>query len=187
VGRWLAGWITRVLLRLAYFAHGADGLNALFLIMPARFLTPTLRRHGATIGNGVEMQTPITFHNVSPTFGQHYKNLNVGADSYLGKEVFLDLADEIRIENNVTVSMRVMLLTHTHAGKSPLIEGRLKPSYAPIVLGTGCYIGAGAIILPGVEIGRGAIVGAGAIVTCMVESGTTVVGMPARVIQSAAE
>ena len=46
----------------------------------------------------------------------------------------------------------------------------------------GCWIGASAVILPGVLVGRGAIIGAGAIVTRPVEAGTTVVGMPARLI-----
>lgn len=42
------------------------------------------------------------------------------------------------------------------------------------------FIGAGAIVLPRVQIGRGAIIGAGAVVIHNVESGTTVVGRPAR-------
>ncbi len=44
-------------------------------------------------------------------------------------------------------------------------------------------IGTGARILPGVHIGRGAVVGAGAVVRSDVEAGTTVVGVPARVIE----
>ena len=44
-------------------------------------------------------------------------------------------------------------------------------------------IGTGARILPGVHIGRGAVVGAGAVVRDDVEAGTTVVGVPARVIE----
>ena len=46
----------------------------------------------------------------------------------------------------------------------------------------GCWIGASAVILPGVVVGRDAIIGAGAIVTRPVEAGTTVVGIPARLI-----
>jgi len=41
-------------------------------------------------------------------------------------------------------------------------------------------IGAGAVILPGVEIGAGAQVGANSVVTRDVPPGTTVAGIPAR-------
>jgi len=179
MGRWLVGWLAQLALRIAYLAHQAEGLNALFLVLPARFLAPTLRRYGAIIGEQAEMSTPITFHNTSAIPGQHYANLRVGAHCYFGKEVFLDLADQIEIEDNVTLSMRVMILTHTHAGKSPLSEGRLPPRYASVHLKRGCYIGAGTILLPGVEIGEQAIVGAGAVVTRSVAAEDIVAGVPA--------
>lgn len=50
----------------------------------------------------------------------------------------------------------------------------------------GASIGAGAVILPGLQIGAGAMVGAGAVVTRDVPAGATVVGNPARVIRTAA-
>ena len=49
-------------------------------------------------------------------------------------------------------------------------------------LGQGCWVGAAAVILPGVVVGQDAIIGAGAIVTRPVEAGTTVVGIPARLM-----
>ena len=50
----------------------------------------------------------------------------------------------------------------------------------PIRIGKRCWIGANAVILPGVELGDDVVVGAGAVVTRSVASGTTVVGIPAR-------
>ena len=49
-------------------------------------------------------------------------------------------------------------------------------------LGQNCWVGASAVILPGVVVGQDAVIGAGAIVTRSVEAGTTVVGIPARLI-----
>lgn len=43
-------------------------------------------------------------------------------------------------------------------------------------------LGGGAVILPGVTIGEKAMVGAGAVVTRSVQSGTIVVGNPARMV-----
>ena len=50
-------------------------------------------------------------------------------------------------------------------------------------IGKRCFIGANAIIMPGVRIGDSVIVGAGAIVTKNVKSNTIVAGNPARVIK----
>jgi len=50
-------------------------------------------------------------------------------------------------------------------------------------IGEGSLIGAGAVILPGLSIGAWSIIGAGAVVINNVQSGETVVGSPARVIQ----
>jgi acetyltransferase-like isoleucine patch superfamily enzyme len=175
-------WLFSLVIWAAYQSYKEAGLNAIFLVVPAKFLAPTLVKYGASIGKNADMQTPITFHNVSADPGKHYANLQVGSDCYFGKEVFLDLAERIVIEDRVTISMRAMLLTHTHAGKSPLSDGRLPPSHAPVFLRMGCYLGAGAIILPGITVGEQAIVGAGAVVTRDIPSGAVVAGVPARII-----
>ena len=52
------------------------------------------------------------------------------------------------------------------------------------VLRSGCWIGAGAIILGGVEVGECAVVGAGAVVTTSVQPRTVVAGVPARVVKT---
>ena len=57
----------------------------------------------------------------------------------------------------------------------------------PVILEEGCWIGANAILLPGVRIGRNAVVGAGSIVTKSVPDYTVVAGNPARVIKSVPE
>ncbi|GGW77084.1 acetyltransferase-like isoleucine patch superfamily enzyme [Streptomyces albaduncus] len=45
------------------------------------------------------------------------------------------------------------------------------------------WIGAGAVILPGVTVGRGSVVGAGSVVTADVPPMTVVAGTPARVLR----
>jgi acetyltransferase-like isoleucine patch superfamily enzyme len=53
-------------------------------------------------------------------------------------------------------------------------------SEAPVRIGKNCWIGANAIILPGVDLGDGSIVGAGAVVTRSFPTGSLLVGVPAR-------
>jgi len=53
----------------------------------------------------------------------------------------------------------------------------------PIHVGKNCWIGAGAIILPGVNLGDGSIIGAGSVITKPVEPYTVVVGNPARIVR----
>lgn len=181
--RWLTKAIFKVMVGLAYAAYQAEGLNALLLIMPAKFIAPTLRRHGAQIGERIEIHSPLIIHNASAARGRHYAHLSIGEDCYFGRDVFFDLKDEIRCENQVTVSMRVTLITHTDVGHSPVAQ-RLPPSHAPIVLRHGAYIGAGAIILQGVEVGEGAVIGAGAVVLDNVPPWSVVVGVPGRTTKS---
>lgn len=54
----------------------------------------------------------------------------------------------------------------------------------PVIIRKGCWIGANAIILPGVEVGENSVVAAGSIVTKSVPKNTVVAGCPAKVIKT---
>jgi maltose O-acetyltransferase len=153
------------------------------MFMPMQAVAPVLRAYGASIGERVRFKSPLVIHN-SAIAGPYYERLRVGNDCYFGRELFLDLQDDIVIEDNVTISHRVMILTHTDAGSSPLKDEAVQTSQAPVVIRQGAYIGANVTILEGVEIGAGSVVGAGAVVTRSVAAGTVVAGVPARVIRS---
>ena len=57
----------------------------------------------------------------------------------------------------------------------------------PIKIGNGVWVGAGAIILPGVTIGDHSVIGAGAVVNRDIPANCVAVGNPARVIKTIAE
>ena len=54
----------------------------------------------------------------------------------------------------------------------------------PHVIRKGCWIGANAIILPGVEVGENSVVAAGSVVTKSVPKNTVVAGCPAKIIKT---
>ena len=56
----------------------------------------------------------------------------------------------------------------------------------PIKIGKRCWIGANAVILPGVELGDDVVVGSGAVVTRNFPSGVVIAGNPATVIKKSA-
>nr|WP_300186531.1 sugar O-acetyltransferase [uncultured Agathobaculum sp.] len=57
----------------------------------------------------------------------------------------------------------------------------------PIHIGHNCWIGAGALILPGVTIGDNTVIGAGSVVTRDIPSGVVAVGNPCRVLRAVGE
>lgn len=57
----------------------------------------------------------------------------------------------------------------------------------PIHIGRNCWIGAGALILPGVTIGDNTVIGAGSVITRDIPSGVVAVGNPCRVLRAVGE
>ncbi len=113
--------------------------------------------------------------------------LDYGFNVFLGRGVFINnavmLADicPIRIGDNTQIGAMAQILAADHP-RDPQIRDAGLENGKPVTIGRNCWIGAAALILPGVTVGDDAIVGAGAVVTRDVAPGTTVVGSPARPI-----
>ena len=113
------------------------------------------------------------------------KNVRIGRNCAVNHDVFMLGRDEILIGNDVILSARCMLLD---AGfdverylNFDIPDYKYKTSF--IHIEDNVWIGAGAIILPGVTVGRNSIVAAGAVVTKDVSPYVVVAGNPARVIR----
>lgn len=107
------------------------------------------------------------------------KDVSLGLGTFINRGVLFDGTATITLGRQVAVGHRVQFITSTH--RLGPVSGRCGAAVdLPIVVGDGCWIGAGAIILPGVTVGEGCVVGAGAVVTRDCSPNGLYVGSPAR-------
>ena len=98
----------------------------------------------------------------------------------LGEKANVYSLGQIELHENVTVAQEVYLCSGTHDIHSPVFQLITKE----IEICSNAFVGARAMILPGVRIGKNAVVGAMAVVAKNVGSNTIVVGNPASNIGS---
>jgi acetyltransferase-like isoleucine patch superfamily enzyme len=180
----LRGYLLVLDLRLAAGrgVFGIEFVNRWLLASPSRRATGrVLRRFGAQVAATASVPTHLIIDNA---VSGDYRNLHVGRLAYLGKGCFLDLVALIEIEDEAAVSGACVLLTHGDPGTGRFMEQAYFPRVTgPIRIGKNAWVGAGAVVLPGVQIGECSVVGAGAVVTADVEPFTVVAGAPARLIR----
>ena len=103
-------------------------------------------------------------------------SINRGAEFYPGmlRKARIHIGNRVRIAPNARL----------HAAGHDPDDAHLADTAASIVIEDDVWIGACAIVLPGVRIGRGAVVAAGAVVSRDVAAGDIVAGVPARPVRN---
>lgn len=126
---------------------------------------------------------------------------NIGKNCIIGKGAYIDfdvtLGDHCKLQNGVfvyhpaTIGAGVFLgpgviVTNDKFPRAVNVDMTLKTNadweVSPISIGDGAAIGAGSVLLPGINVGMWAMVGAGSVVTKDVPAYGLVVGNPARLI-----
>ena len=126
-----------------------------------------LRMFGAKIGKGLVIKNNVVIK--SPW------NLTVGDDCWLGEDCWIDNLDKVCIGNNVCISQGALLLTGNHdytLSSMPYRNGA-------ITLEDGAWIGAKAVVCPGVTVHRNAILTVGSVATKEMEENGIYQGNPA--------
>lgn len=109
-------------------------------------------------------------------------NFYAGRNLSINDYVYINALGDIYLGDNVSLSAGCMLIsTGLDKNSSPF---NLKHVSKPIKIGNNVQIGAGAIILAGVEIGDNVIIGAGAVVTKNVTTNSVMIGVPSRNIKN---
>jgi len=149
----------------------------LFKLCPIKlsgFKCWVLRRFGAKVGRGVVIKPDVKI-----TFPW---KLEVGDHVWLGEECWLLNLAPIKIESHVCISQRAFLCTGNHNYKSPSFDLVTKP----ILVEAGAWVGALAVVGPGVVLGNHAVLAAGSVASRSLEPFGIYQGNPAVLVKKRA-
>ncbi|WP_049621873.1 acyltransferase [Frateuria defendens] len=148
----------------------ANGVAASALI-PSRLRRLLLAGAGARIGRSAIMH--------GGHYGGDLSKLRIGDYCYLNIGVSLHPTGGIAIGDRVALGPHVLVFTGTHEVGPAARRAANPPRFAPVVIGDGCWLGAGVIVHPGVTIGPGCIVASGAVVVADCAPNGLYAGVPA--------
>jgi acetyltransferase-like isoleucine patch superfamily enzyme len=127
--------------------------------------------------------------NAEVPFMVHYTSI-VSKTITLGKNVAASFATSgfcyiqgingVIIGDDTIFAPGVKIISANHQSDNIKIHEK---NIGPVTIGTRCWIGANAVILPGIHLGDNVIVGAGSIVTKSFESNVVIAGNPAKIIK----
>lgn len=110
--------------------------------------------------------------------------LVIGNRCFVGDRVVLDLAEEIVIGDDSTLSEECFILTHTNVGyKNHPLQNEIPSFSAKVLIEKGCFVGIRAVIMPGVTIHEKSAIGACSLVTNDILPGELHAGIPAKLIR----
>ena len=135
-----------------------------------------LRLSGAKVGRRVTFYPGVW---IAPGRG-----LEVEDDVDFAVGVVVTTAGGVTIGERTLIGYRAQIISANH--RIPEKRGKIfRAGHEKdfVRIGRDAWIGANAIILPGVEVGEGSVVAAGSVVTKSVEAFSIVAGCPARVIK----
>ena len=109
------------------------------------------------------------------SFYLRLRGINISRGARVSFKAKLDFTNPhgLHIKSGAYVAFNATLLSHDF----------VRSIKTETVIGEDCFVGTGAIIMPGVKIGNNSIVAAGAIVTKNVPANVIVAGNPAKVIR----
>lgn len=134
-----------------------------------------LREMFAEIGENCYIEPP--FH---ANWGGHH--VHFGDCVYANFSLTMVDDTHIYVGDHTMFGPGVIVATAGH----PILPELREKAYqynAPVHIGRCCWIGAGAVILPGVTIGDGSVIGAGSVVTRDIPENVVAVGNPCRVLR----
>ena len=148
-----------------------NAVSASILVSDAQRLS-LLRAGGVSIGERTAIKWGCTFLGTA--------NITIGSDGFIGAETFIEAGfATIEIGDHVYIAHRANLLTATHEIGGHEHRATVPQIRKPVRIGSGCWLGSGAVVLPGVTVGAGCVIAAGAVVASDCEPDGLYAGVPA--------
>jgi acetyltransferase-like isoleucine patch superfamily enzyme len=136
-----------------------------------------LRPRNVSLGQRTVLEATVILKLVEPT-----AKMYTGENVFIGRGTLFDIAGDITIGDGTLIAPGCFITDHNHGIKSDATIWQQPCIQKDVRIGTGVWLGAKVIVLPGVTIGDGAVVAAGAVVTRDVDPMTIVAGVPARLV-----
>lgn len=157
--------------QLLWYFFGQPLLRSYWLPI-SRLKVKLLQMFGAQVGEGVRVKSGVTI--------KFPWRIAIGDYVWLGEKVWLDNVIDIRIDDHVCISQGAYLGTGNHDWCDPNFALRL----SAIHLKSKCWIGANAVVGPGVTIGEGAVLCLGSVTGKSLDPMTIYSGNPAQPVKS---
>ncbi|MER7173431.1 acyltransferase [Streptomyces mesophilus] len=110
--------------------------------------------------------------------------VRIGARCCVGRGSHIVGHRSVTIGDDVFLGPYVYVTDQNHTYTDPDTPvGSQPPANSPVVIGDGCWLGTGAIVLPGTTLGRNVVVAGGAVVRGTFPDHCVVAGVPARVVR----
>ena len=138
-----------------------------------------LKEMFAELGEDCYIEPPL--HS---NFGGHH--VHFGKGIYANYNLTLVDDTHIYVGDYTMIGPNVTIATAGH----PILPELREKGYqynVPVRIGRNCWIGAGAILLPGVTVGDNTVIGAGSVVTKDIPANVVAVGNPCRVLREIGE
>lgn len=152
--------------RLLWYLSNAIIFNSSFF--PANAIKITLLRlFGASIGRGVVIKPKVNI--------KYPWKLTIGDDSWIGERVWIDNLAVVIIADNCCISQGAMLLTGNHNFKKSSFDLMI----GNIHLRSGSWVGAMAVVGPGVTLKENAVLTVGSVASSDLDANSIYRGNPA--------
>lgn len=150
------------------------------LLKKFNYTDQTREQRRATLSQVVGYSVPESAEINAPIHSDFGPHIFIGEHVFVNQDViFVDLGG-IYLAEGALIGPRATLITVNHL-EDPAHRRDIRAQ--AIHIEKNAWVGAGALILPGVTVGENAIVGAGAVVTKDVPANMIVVGTPAKILR----
>lgn len=134
-----------------------------------------------TIGDNVKIAKRCSI------FGSPEHILEIGSDTYVGMNTcIIGYAEKITIGKLVSIAQNVNIMSDS-GPNNPIMERIFPVVKAPVEIGDLCWIGASAVIMPGVKLGKACVVATNSFVNKSFDDYSIIGGTPAKLIRKLTE